>query len=268
MENRILKLRHVGLALAAGTMLLATGTTGWAQRGRGGPAGPPPPAQQAAPYDLTGTWVSIVTEDWRWRMVTPPRGEYSSLPINQAARDFADNWDMDADARNGVECRPFGVGGIMRVPGRVQISWEDDETLRIDTDAGSQTRLFHFSDFDMATEPTWQGNAVAEWVMVGGGRGRPPTGGSLKVVTTGMELGYVRWNGVPYSKDAVITEYFDNFVAFDQEWFTVTTVIDDPTYFNGSFIVSSDFRKEDDDSGWNPTPCMTEPMQVPTNPLG
>ena len=267
MEKRILKLTYLRLVLVVAGMLFVMSTTSWAQRG-GGRGGPPPSAQQAASYDLTGNWVSIVTEDWRWRMVTPPRGEYSSLPINQAARDFADGWDWEADASNGVECRPFGAGGIMRVPGRLQISWEDPETLRIDTDAGNQTRLFHFGDFELATEPTFQGNSVAEWVTFGGGRGRPPTSGGLKVVTTGMELGYVRWNGVPYSEDAVITEYVDNFVAFDQEWITVTTVIDDPTYFNGSFIVSSDFRKEDDDSGWNPTPCVTEPPQVLENPLG
>ena len=262
MSNKILTILFIG------AMLFGLPRTSWAQRGGGGGApGPGPTARQMAPYDLTGIWVSIVTEDWRWRMVTPPKGEYSSVPLTPAARAFADNWDLEADIRNGVECRPFGAGAIMRVPTRVRITWEDEETMRVDTDAGSQTRLFHFSDFQLATEPTWQGNSVAEWVMVGGGRRQPPTGGSLKVVTTGMERGYVRWNGVPYSEDAVVREYFDLHVAFDQEWFTVTTVLEDPMYFNGPFIVSSSFRKETDDSGWNPTACVTEPPQVATNPL-
>jgi len=106
----------------------------------------------------------------------------------------------------------------MRVPGRLHITWEDDDTLRVDADAGTQTRLFHFGEFTPAREPTWQGNSTASWEMVGATRGRPPTGGSLEVVTTGMKSGYVRWNGVPHSEDALITEHYDRHSAFDQEW--------------------------------------------------
>jgi hypothetical protein len=192
-------------------------------------------------------------------MMTPPPGDYASVPLSPAGRQAADAWNREADAAQGNECRPYGAGGIMRVPGRLHISWEDDDTLRVDTDAGSQSRLFHFGDVTPASAPTWQGNSAAEWEMVGAARGSPPTGGSLKVVTTGMKMGYVRWNGVPYSENAVITEYFDRHDAFGQQWFTVTTVIEDPQYFNQPFIVSSHFRKEPNDAKWNPTPCLTDP---------
>jgi len=178
------------------------------------------------------------------------------------AREVADAWDLQADIERNNQCRPYGAGGIMRVPGRLHITWEDDDTLRIDTDAGRQTRLFHFGDFDSDAEPSWQGNSVAEWEMTGGGRGRPPTGGSLKVVTTAVKPGYLRWNGVPYSENAVITEYFDRYPAFGREWITVTTVIDDPLYLTERFIVTSDFRSEPDDSRWDPTPCVTDPPVV------
>lgn len=221
-------------------------------------------AREQAPYDLTGYWVSVVTEDWRWRMLTPPVGDYASVPMTPAARQVADQWDRQADARNGNECRPYGAGGIMRVPGRLHISWADEKTLKIDTDAGTQTRLFRFGDFEAATEPSWQGNSVAEWQMTGGGRAPTPSGGSLKVVTTGIKPGYLRWNGVPYSELAVITEYFDHYAAFDQEWFTVTTVVADPRYLTEPFIVSTDFRKEPNGSGWDPTPCVTDPPVVGT----
>lgn len=219
----------------------------------------PQSARAAAPYDLIGYWVSVVTEDWRWRMMTPPKGDYASVPMTQAARDLADGWDPVADAREGNACRAYGAGGIMRVPGRLHITWENDETLRIDTDAGGQTRLFHFGELEPAGEPTWQGNSAAEWQRTGGARGRPPTGGNLKVVTTGVRPGYVRWNGVPYGENAVITEYLDRHSAFGDEWLTVTTVIEDPQYFTEPFITTSDFKRKDDDSGWNPTPCVTEP---------
>jgi hypothetical protein len=186
--------------------------------------------------------------------------------MTQAAREVADAWNAAADRAAGNECRPYGAGGIMRVPGRLHITWENDQTLRIDTDAGSQTRLFHFGEFTPSREPTWQGNSVASWEMVGATRGRPPTGGSMKVITTGMKSGYVRWNGVPYSEDAVITEHYDRYTAFDQEWLTITTIIEDPVYFTGPFITSSDFRKEANASKWNPTPCVTDPPAVSATP--
>jgi hypothetical protein len=220
---------------------------------------PAPQSPQAvAPIDLTGYWVSVVTEDWRWRMMTPPPGDYASVPMTAAAREVADGWDLQADVRNDNACRPFGAGGIMRVPTRLHIAWEDSGTLKVETDAGSQTRLFHFGEFTPAMQPTWQGNSTAEWEFTGGGRGQPPTGGSLKVVTQDVKMGYVRWNGVPYSEDAVITEYFDYHPAFNQEWFTVATEIVDPAYFTEPFLVSTHFRKEANGAKWNPTPCVTE----------
>ena len=251
----------VSLTLAAAVFLFLLPEQGHAQgRGRGGGrGGPPPQAQQAAPIDLTGYWVSIINEDWRWRMVTPRPGDYTSVPLNDAGREMADGWDLAADVRNGDDCRPFGVGGIMRLPGRLNIAWQDPDTLRIDIDAGTQTRVLHFGDATAPSGRTWQGHSVATWEFVGGGRGQPPSGGTLNVLTTQMTMGYLRWNGVPYSEDAVITEYFDRHAAFGQEWITVTTIVEDPEYLTQRFIVTSDFRKEPDGSKWNPTPCETVP---------
>ena len=170
--------------------------------------GQQPNAQQNAPIDLTGYWVSVVTEDWRWRMITPPPGDYASMPMTPAAREVADRWDREADARDGNACRPYGAGGIMRLPTRLRISWFDPETLQVETDAGSQTRIFHFGEFEPIPEPDWQGNSVAEWELVGG-RGSV-AGGNLKVVTTGFRAGYLRWNGVPYSADALRTYFLSS----------------------------------------------------------
>lgn len=259
-------LKTGAFAIAAGSFFTAsfftasflTAATASAQPARSGQGGEAQTPRDVAPYDMTGYWVSIVTEDWRWRMMTPPPGDYASVPMTAAAREVADAWDPEADRRSGNACRPYGAGGIMRVPGRLLISWQDEDTIRIDTDAGRQTRLFHFGDFEPHAEPTWQGSSRAEWQWIGAARGRPATGGSLKVVTTGVKPGYVRWNGVPYSEDAVITEYFDRYEAFGHDWLTVTTVIDDPKYFQQRFIVSSDFRREPDGSKWNPTACVTD----------
>src|SRR5436190_2527587 len=136
----------------------------------------PPSPRANAPIDLTGWWVSVVTEDWRWRMVTPPKGDYASVPISNEGRRLADTWDPVKDEREGNACRSYGAAAIMRVPGRLHITWQDDTTLKVDADSGTQTRLLHFGTGPAAREaPSWQGYSAARWdpglTPVGGGFG-------------------------------------------------------------------------------------------------
>ena len=80
--------------------------------------------------------------------------------------------------------------------------------------------------------------------------------GALKVVTTNMRAGYLRKNGVPYSENAIVSEYFDAAPLPNQgPVLLVTVVVDDPQYLQQPFIVSSQFKKEVDGSKWDPTPC-------------
>src|SRR5690606_39176357 len=127
---------------AAALSLAALSLAPIASEAQRGPA--PPSARESAPIDLTGYSVSVGPEDWRHRMATPRKGDYESVPLNAAGRRAADAWDLEQDNAAGLECKAFGVGGIMRQPGRLHVTWEDDDTLRIDFDAGSQTRLLHF----------------------------------------------------------------------------------------------------------------------------
>src|SRR5262249_45547147 len=136
-------------------------------QGRG--QSPPQTGRAAAPVDFTGYWVSVVTEDWRWRMVTPARGDFASIPLNAEGRKVGDAWDPAKDEAAGEQCRAYGAPGIMRLPGRLHITWQDDNTLRIETDEGTQTRLFHFDGKPANQERTWQGYSVANWE-------RPPRG--------------------------------------------------------------------------------------------
>jgi hypothetical protein len=121
-------------------------------------------ARSSAPRDLTGYWVSVVTEDWRWRMTVPDRSDYVNIPLTAAGRRVADSWDP-AKEKPADQCRGYGAPAIMRVPGRLHIYWQDDNTLRIDTDSGTQTRLLHFgsSGPDSKALPAWQGYSVASW---------------------------------------------------------------------------------------------------------
>jgi hypothetical protein len=263
------------------TLLMAGISLSAAVRVQGQRGGPPAPTgsapKAAAPIDLTGYWVSIVSEGWRYRMVTPTRGDYQGVPMTPDAVKVADAWDPAADTSAGNQCRSYGAAAIMRVPGRVHISWPDDNTLRLETDAGTQTRTLRFDPSTgsgssrpqsrdektpVRAEPSWQGDSVAQWETPGAGRGGrgaapgAPGTGSLKVVTTNLKTGYLRKNGVPYSEDATLTEYFD--IARERsgaQLLVVTAVVDDAKYLRQPFIVSTQFRKQADARGWDPSPC-------------
>ena len=236
-----------------------------AQRGGAFPgAGVPPSPRAAAPIDLTGYWVSLITEDWRYRVTTPPKGDYASVPLNAAGRKAADGWDPARDAAAGEQCRAYGVGGVLRMPGRLHLTWSDDRTLKLEADAGTQERLLSFGPLAVA-EPGWQGTSRASWdrgegpmggALLFGGAARS-SGGSLKVVTTGMKPGYLRRNGVPYSADAVITEYFDRLeVPGGGTLLVVAIEVVDPAYLSQPFWTSVQFKRQPDAAGWRPTPCV------------
>jgi hypothetical protein len=210
--------------------------------------------------DLTGHWISVVSEDWKFRMVTPPKGQYGNVPLNPEGRRVADTWDPAKDESAGDLCKAYGAAGVMRLPTRLRVAWENDNTLRIDTDTGTQTRLLQFGKPQPPTgEPTWQGFSVAQWQTGGrGGDGRSP-GGSVKVVTTRMRPGYLRKNGVPYSGNTILTEYFESHaVPNGDRLLVVTTIIEDPQYLNSPYVTSTNFKKLPDASGWAPTPCSAK----------
>jgi len=244
----------IGPALLLALVVTATLS---AQGRQGG--GAPPTARAAAPIDLTGTWVSVVTEDWRWRMRTPPKGDYASLPLTDAATKAADAWDPAKDTAAGEQCRAYGAAAIMRVPGRLRITWDNDTTLKIETEAGTQTRVLNFVAPAQRGEPTWQGISIATWQPAGGGRrggGAPSRGGSLRVVTTNLRPGYLRKNGVPYGANARVTEYINRTSEpSGDSWLIVTTVVEDPQNLTSRFVTSTHFKKVPDGSAWSPTPC-------------
>ena len=162
----------------------------------------------------------------------------------------------------------------MSVPGRLHITWQDDSTLKVETDAGMQTRLLRFGDVKTPADAprTWQGVSVAQWQTP-----RPnvplifrpaertadapavvPTGGSLRVATTNLRAGYLRKNGVPYSENAVLTEHWDLYKRPNgEEWLTITTVVDDPQYLRTARLVAPIFKKEPNGAKWDPTPCSS-----------
>jgi hypothetical protein len=246
-----------------GTLVVAiAGTMAAVALGAASPQAPgtaPPPLalspRAAAPIDLTGYWVSIVNEDWRWRMVTPPKGDVASVPLNPEGVKVANAWDPATDG----SCLAYGAAAVMRLPTRLHITWENESTLKIETDAGQQTRRFFFDKARRpAARPSLQGVSVAEWERPAAGRGAPPpVGGTLKATTTNLRAGWLRRNGVPYSAGATVTEYMDRFAAPNgDEWLVVTTIVSDPTYLNQDFVTSTHFKREPNAAKWAPMPCI------------
>jgi hypothetical protein len=245
------------------------------------PAQPARTSRSVAPTDFTGYWAAVITEDWRFRMVTPPRGDVSSIPVNDAGQKAASAWDPQKDIAAGEQCKAFGAGGVMRMPIRLRVSWQDDATLKFETDNGQQVRLFRFTASAPARrEPQWQGHSVASWETVAEGQGIAPAGGgggggrgganpavqpsgSLKVVTTDMRPGYLRRNGVPYSGSAILTEFFDRTDEPNGDaWLIVTSTLEDPTYLTQPLMTSTHFKREADGSKWHARPCeVTLPVE-------
>lgn len=277
-----------------------------ARGGRGGGAPTTPPtARAAAASDFTGYWVRIITEDWRWLMVVPNKGNSDSIQLNPAGQAILNAWDPMKDEADGNQCKGYGAGAISRLPTRAHVTWQDDNTLKWETDQGMQTRLFKFGAAAQTVDESarsWQGVSVATWEPVaGGGRGGAPAAagrggpgapagfpgappaatddaaallpvnappvaagargnnqnGWLKVVTNNMKSGYLRKNGVPYSEKATITEYFQPMPeTYGVRYMVVTTIIEDPEYFTGPLITSSNYKKlPDTNNGWDPQPC-------------
>ena len=279
-------------SLARAALLLITASCLLLAQGRGGaPAGPPATGKSMAPWDPTGYWVSEIVDEWRFR-VSPIKGDVLYMPINAEARRIANAWDPAKDEAEGNQCKAYGAVGLMQRPGRLHITWVDDNTIRIDADAGMQTRTLHFGRppdpppppsplglppdsvganqqraAQPAGPPSLQGNSVASWEgpgFGGGGRGRggpaaPPKTGTLKVVTTNLLPGYLRKNGVPYDGKTVYTEYINRLEGQQGEvYLSLTAMVDDPTYLTGPFVRTYEFKRVSDATGWEPTPCWTK----------
>jgi hypothetical protein len=268
---------RAALVAAGAAMVISSGTTtivAQGRGGRGGAAAPAGPARTTAPVDLTGTWVPVITEDWRYRMMTAPNGETGGVPMLPAARQAAMQWDRTKEG----SCEAYGVGGLMRMPVRFKISWADDYTLKIESDGGQQTRLLHFAAAGQpapstAGQPrTLQGYSVAEWQRSGGaldafgpglapeagGRGAAPRWGSLRAVTTNVLPGWLTRNGVPYGQNLTLTEYYTRITHKEAgDWLVITTTYDDPQNLQRQWITSTNFQKEANDAKWSPAPCKS-----------
>jgi hypothetical protein len=253
-----------------------------AQGGRG--QGPPQTARASAPIDLTGYWAAVLTEDWHVRMLTASKGDFGSgppgavaqivtgrlgvganpaqdgnIPYNLKGAEAALTWDPARDEAAGQQCKAYGAPGIMRQPTHLRITWADDNTLKIEADFGTQTRLLHFAPAPKPAAASLQGHSVASWIRMGGGGGQAnfQRGGALRVMTSHLTPGYYWKNGMPYTANAVLKEnMFLLDVPDGSTWMTLTQLVEDPEYLTQPYVVNYHFKKVPDGSTWHPTPCV------------
>jgi len=259
--------RVAAVALAAAIVAAALPSVAPAQP-RGAQSAPQGDARDIAPIDITGHWVALITDDWVYRMIVPARGDYSYVPLNAEGRRMADTWEPERDLARGEECRPYAAPAIMRLPSRVHITWRDANTLQLDIDTGMQTRLFRFGAGEPEGPPSWQGWSRAEWqfsgnidrqLVFGGARtsleGVKGTG-SLRVDTDHLRPGYLRPNGVPFSEDAEMTEYYNLIVEDDgNQYLVIQTFVKDPRYLAQHFVRTLQFKREPNGSRRTPLDC-------------
>jgi len=237
-------------------LTVGTGAVTFAQQG-GGPVAPPS-ARAGAAAELTGTWVSVVTEEWKYRMVTPRKGDYrgGGIHLLPEGKRVADLWDPAKDEAAGEQCKGYGAVGVSRLPGKVRIGWQDDNTLKVEFEAGNQIRFLRFGATPPASSaPSWQGYSVALWERA---VAASPTQreGNLKIVTTHLRPQYARKNGLPVSGSATLSEYLQVLnPPGGTTWLSWIGELDEPQYYLEPYHYSWQFKKVPDNSPWSPEPC-------------
>jgi len=81
----------------------------------------------------------------------------------------------------------------------------------------------------------------------------------MKVTTTNLKAGFLRKNGVPYSANTNLMEYYDLIKEPNGDPLMVVTIITtDPLYLRQPFVITSQYKKQATEAGWNPTACSAK----------
>lgn len=194
-----------------------------------------------AQADFTGYWDNIMHEDTLFRTAGPPIGEYIGLPLTDAARAIANEWNPEDGYKPENQCKMHGGAYIMRSPIRFFLEYEDEVTIsiKIELEMGT-SRTIYLDGRPAEGPPTDMGHSVGVW-----------EGDMLTITTTNMTVKYVRRNGVPNSEQAVMTEHF----VRHGDYLSIISIIEDPVYLTQPLVRSVSFRKRSDEFKWVRFPC-------------
>jgi len=190
-----------------------------------------------AQVELSGVWQPQYHEDFTERIPGPELRDYLGLPINDAARQFADSWDPSRITLPEEQCRVHVSPYILRGPTNLRIWVEKDPktqevlAIKMYSSTYEQTRTIWM---DGRAHPgpnaphTWMGFSTGRW-----------DGDMFIVDTTHLKQGWVRRNGVLMSDQANMTEY----IVLNGDLMTHAVVLIDPVYLTEPLVKSQEFGR-------------------------
>jgi len=156
-----------------------------------------------AQVDLSGSWQPWPSEDAR---ANPDLVDYTGVPINNFARQWALSWDPDRLGAEEHQCQVHTASYIYGGPHRLRI-WEERDPQTQDIIALhnyiSTYEQYRVIWMDGRPHPpdyaahTWMGFSTGKW-----------EGNTLTVTTTHIKQGWFRRNGTPSSDKVSLTEHF------------------------------------------------------------
>ena len=191
--------------------------------------------QAAAQVDFSGEWAPRFWEDQPERVAGPELGDFTGIPINDAARARAAAWDAEIQTLPEWQCRPHSADYIWRGPSQLRISKEVDpisrEVVAFHAEwLRSVDRAIYLDGRQHPPEGalhTWAGFSTGKW-----------EGDVLTVTVTHLKEGYLRRNGLPRSDKATLTEHWIR----NGDFLTVMEVITDPVYLTEPFVRTTDYE--------------------------
>jgi len=184
---------------------------------------------------LDGEWSPLYQEDEPERIPGPDLADYLGLPINNAARLFAESWNASRVTLPEEQCRVHVSPYIYRGPLDLRIWQEKDpETQQVIAIKNYISTWSQFRTIWMDGRPhppawaphTWMGFSTGKW-----------EGEVLTVKTTHIKTGWVRRNGLLMSDRATMTEHFIR----HGDHLTHVMILSDPTYLTEPLIKTEDF---------------------------
>jgi hypothetical protein len=188
-----------------------------------------------AQMDLSGEYNPRFHEDQPERIPGPALGDYLGLPINDAARAYAEAWDASRMTLPEHQCMVHVSPYIARGPGPMRIWQEKDPetqqvvSIKVYFGTYQQTRTVwmdgrpHPPDY---ARHTWMGFSTGQW-----------EGDTLTVYTTHIKQGWIRRNGLPQSDRATMVDHFIR----HGDVLTHMSVLTDPIYLTEPLVKSENF---------------------------
>lgn len=203
-----------------------------------------------AQVDITGSFNGVFHEDQPERVPGPAIGDYSGLPVNDAARAFADAWDSSRLTVPEHQCRAHSSPYIMRGPLNLRI-WEERHpqtqqvvAIHLDVSNFQQRRVVW-----MDGRPHPSRNAEHTWMGFSTGRWQNDT---LVVTTTHIKQMWHRRNGVPQSDQTRLTEFY----TLHGDVLTQFSYTDDPVYLTEPLVKTTNMLR-------NPRPLQAQQLLYP-----